>query len=186
MKATQAVDTLDPRSRVEVVELNIDRFVESIPELAELTLDAVAEGSSINFLSDVTLAQAASWWTSRTEQVANGRITPFVARRDGRLVGSTLLIRSVNPNSPHRAEIAKVIVHRSARRQGIGRALMLAAEARAKADGRWLLVLDTVAGSPADDLYRSLGWHETGTVPNYALSPDGEPQAATFFWKDLR
>jgi len=63
---------------------------------------------------------------------------------------------------------------------------MAAAEERARADGRWLLVLDTVAGSPADAMYRSLGWNETGVVPNFAMNPDGEPQAATFFWKDLR
>ncbi len=79
-----------------------------------------------------------------------------------------------------------MIVRSTARRRGIARTLMQAAEDRARADGRWLLVLDTVTGSPADALYRSLGWQETGTVPNYALLPDGQPCAATFFWKDLR
>ena len=108
--------------------------------------------------------------------MATGLTSPFVARLDDRVVGCTLLVRSGNPNSPHRAEIAKVIVHRSARRRGVARALMLAAEDRARADGRWMLVLDTFTGSAADALYRSLGWHETGVVPDYALSPDGRPR----------
>jgi GNAT superfamily N-acetyltransferase len=95
-------------------------------------------------------------------------------------------MRSTIVNSPHRAEIGKVIVHRSVRRRGIAASLMRAAEDRARADGRWLLVLDTVTGSAGDAFYRALGWQETGVVPNFALSPDGEPWAATFFWKDLR
>jgi GNAT superfamily N-acetyltransferase len=118
--------------------------------------------------------------------VASELTSPFVARLHGRIVGCTLPTQSGNQNSPHRAEIAKVIVRRSARRKGIGRALMLAAEARAREHGRWMLVLDTVAGSAADALYRSLGWHETGTVPDYALNTNGQPEAATFFWKHLR
>jgi GNAT superfamily N-acetyltransferase len=109
-----------------------------------------------------------------------------VATDRGRIVGSTLLIRAPQANAPHRAEIAKVLVHRDARRRGLGRALMLAAEARARADGRWLLFLDTVTGSPADRFYRSLGWHEAGPIPNFALDPDGGLMSATYFWKDLR
>jgi GNAT superfamily N-acetyltransferase len=138
-------------------------------------------------LRSVTPAQAAAWWRTLEPDVASGRTTPFVAVDDGgRIVGSTLLVRSVYENSPHRAEIGKVIVLRSHRRRGLASALMTAAEERARADGRWLLVLDTVEGSAADGLYRSLGWHVTGVVPNFAMNPDGEPQPATFFWKDLR
>jgi GNAT superfamily N-acetyltransferase len=92
-------------------------------------------------------------------------------------------MRSRNQNSPHRAEIGKVLVHRSARRRGLGRALMEAAEARARADGRWLLILDTEAGSAADAFYRSLGWQELGTMPNRS---DGILAPTTYFWKDLR
>jgi len=171
---------------LEILELDLERYRRAIPKLVELTLDAVAAGASINFLAGATAADAATWWEARSDSVARGLTSPFVARLNGRIVGCTLLIRSGNQNSPHRAEIAKVIVHRSARRMGIGRALMLAAEARARADGRWLLVLDTVSGSAADALYRSMGWHETGTIPDYALNTSGRPEAATFFWKDLR
>jgi GNAT superfamily N-acetyltransferase len=170
----------------DVVELDLGGYLAAIPELSRLVLDAVASGSSINFLAGVTTDEAAAWWAARSDGVAAGQISPFVARVDGRIVGCTLLMRSTNQNSPHRAEIAKVIVAQAARRRGIGRALMLAAEDRARRDGRWMLVLDTVAGSAADGLYRSLGWQVTGTVPDYALSPAGDPEAATFFWKDLR
>ena len=174
------VDALDP-----------DAYVATVPELAELIVDAVESGAGVNFLTGVTPDAAAAWWLARSDDVADGSTTVFVARDDddaagGRIVGCTLLARSSNPNSPHRAEIGKVIVHTSARRRGVARALMLAAEERARADGRWMLVLDTVTGSAADSLYRSLGWQETGVVPDYALLPDGRPWAATFFWKHLR
>ena len=89
--------------------------------------------------------------------MASGRTTPFVAFEDGRVVGSTLLVRSVNQNSPHRAEIGKVIVLGSHRRRGLASALMRAAEDRARAEGRWLLVLDTVTASAAEAFYRSSG-----------------------------
>lgn len=173
-------------SAVEIVELDPDGYRAAIPGLTELTLDAVAGGSSINFLAEATAEEVAAWWTARMELVERGLTSPFVARLGDRIVGSTLLVRSGNQNSPHRAEIGKVIVLRAARRQGIARALMEAAEARARADGRWLLVLDTTTGSDAEFFYRSLGWNETGVVPNYAQLVDGRPAPATFFWKDLR
>lgn len=169
-----------------VEALEPDAYEAAIPALADLVVDAVAGGASINFLADVTPAFAAAWWRARLDEVRDGTTTLFVARDGNRIVGSTLLIRSTNANSPHRAEIGKVIVHRSARRRGLARALMTAAEDHSRAEGRWMLVLDTVTGSDADAMYRALGWQETGTVPDYALLPDGRPWPATFFWKDLR
>jgi GNAT superfamily N-acetyltransferase len=158
----------------------------AIPGLAALLVDVVDGGASVNFLAGVDEATAAAWWSTRMSAVADGTISAFVAFEGDRVVGSVLLIRSNNPNSPHRAEIAKVLVHRTVRRRGIGAALMAEAEATARAEGRWLLVLDTETGSAAEALYRSTGWHETGTVPDYALLTDGTPSPATFFWKDLR
>ena len=116
-----------------------------------------------------------------SNEVASGSVAGGAA-----IVGCTLLIRSANANSPHRAELAKVLVLQSHRRRGIGAALMAAAEARARADGRWMLMLDTVTDSAADALYRSGGWNELGVMPNHALLPDGTPATTTFFWKDLR
>jgi GNAT superfamily N-acetyltransferase len=177
---------VEPGQGVEIRELDAEAFTRAIPRLVELSLDAVAGGASINFLAGTDAERVKAWWDARTSSVTAGLTSTFVAVLGDRIVGCTLLVRSGNPNSPHRAEIGKVIVDRAARRRGIATALMLAAEARARADGRWMLVLDTVTGSPADALYRSLGWNETGVVPDYALSPDGQPEAATFFWKDLR
>jgi GNAT superfamily N-acetyltransferase len=178
---------------VVVRSLDADAYRAAIPALASLIQDAVEGGAGVNFLAGVTHDEAAAWWTERIPQVASGQVTPFVAVDDaassdagGAIVGSVLLMRSRNPNSPHRAEIGKVLVVRSARRQGIGAALMAAAEARAVADGRWLLILDTVSDSPADAFYRSLGWQAVGIIPNHAMTPDGVPAATTYFYKDLR
>ena len=167
-------------------ELDADAFVAAIPDLAGLVLDAVAGGAGVNFLDGVTAEEAAAWWAARTELVRDGTISAFVAVVAGRVVGSVLLQRSRNANSPHRAEIGKVLVLQTHRRRGIARALMDAAEARARDDGRWMLMLDTVTGSAADALYRATGWHELGVMPNHALLPDGTPAATTFYWKDLR
>ena len=166
--------------------LDAAAFRAAIPRLAELLVDAVESGAGVSFLAGVTEKETAAWWHAREADVAAGVITAFVAVLDGRIMGSVLLMRSTIANSPHRAEIGKVLVHSTARRRGIAAALMRAAEDRARADGRWLLVLDTVTGSAGDAFYRALGWQETGVVPNFALSPDGVPWPATFFWKDLR
>jgi GNAT superfamily N-acetyltransferase len=171
-----------------ILELDAAGFERAIPDLAALLVDAVESGAALNFLPGVTGEEAAAWWRERLALVADGTVSAFVAADEGlgRIVGSTLLIRSRNANSPHRAEIAKVIVQRSARRLGLGRALVGAAEARSLADGRWLLVLDTHSGGAAEVFYRSLGWHAAGTIPDYSLRSDGTLGPATFFWKDLR
>ncbi len=172
--------------RIRIEALSAADYEAAIPGLAALLVDAVDGGASVNFLAGVDETAAAGWWRGRVAAVADGTVSPFVAFDGERVVGSVLLIRSWNPNSPHRAEIAKVIVHRSARRRGIAAALMAAAETLARAEGRWLLVLDTETGSGAEAFYRSTGWHEAGTIPNYALLTDGTLSPATWFWKDLR
>ena len=170
-----------------VEALDPSAYEAAIPGLGALLKDAIDGGASVNFVAGVTQEQTEAWWAARAARVADGTITLFVARDgEGRIVGSTLLERSVNPNSPHRAEIGKVIVHRSMRRQGIAKALMAAAEERARSEGRWMLILDTVTGSAAASLYESLGWVTVGTIPGYALDVAGEPEAATYYYKDLR
>jgi GNAT superfamily N-acetyltransferase len=172
--------------RATIRELDADAYRAVIPQLAALLVDAVDGGAAVNFLAGVTHDEATTWWTERIDQVRDGVISPFVALDGESVVGSTLLIRSRNPNSPHRAEIGKVLVLQSARRRGIGAALMAAAEDRARGDGRWMLILDTVTGSAAEAMYRALGWNELGVMPNHALATDGTPTPTTFFWKDLR
>jgi GNAT superfamily N-acetyltransferase len=171
---------------VNIEALDPAAYDAALEGLGSLLKDAVDGGASVNFLAGATPGETRRWWADRADSVAAGTVTVFVARDDGRIVGSTLLERSSNPNSPHRAEIGKVIVHRSLRRQGLGRALMQAAEEHARAEGRWMLILDTVTGSPAAALYESLGWQMVGTIPDYALNTRGEPEAATYYYKDLR
>jgi ribosomal protein S18 acetylase RimI-like enzyme len=177
---------------VRIEAIDPSSYDDAIDGLAALLVDAVEGGAAVNFLAGVAHDEAAAWWEARSEAVRAGAITVFVARGVGdgddaeRIVGSTLLERSRNQNSPHRAEIGKVIVHRSVRRRGIATALMRAAEEQARAEGRWMLVLDTVTGSPASALYEGLGWQTVGTIPGYALSTAGEPEAATYYYKDLR
>ena len=172
-----------------VVALTADEYEAAIPGLGALLVDAVEGGAGVNFLAGVTVEETSAWWRARLGAVRDGTITAFVVRDPGdpaRILGSTILIRSTNPNSPHRAEIGKVIVHRSARRRGLGRALMEAAEDAARAEGRWLLLLDTAAGSDAEAMYRALGWQAFGQVPNHAMLVDGTLSTTTYFWKDLR
>jgi len=160
----------------------------AIPELAALLVDAVDGGAGVNFTAPLDPEVAADWWTARIPLVESGIVTPIFARDPDadHLVGVVLIIRATQQNGPHRADISKLLVHSSARRRGIARDLMATAESVARADGRWLLVLDTETGSPADSAYRALGWTPVGTIPAYALRTDGVPGPATFFYKDLR
>jgi GNAT superfamily N-acetyltransferase len=172
--------------------LDADGFEAAIPGLARLLVDAVEGGASVGFLAGLSEVDAAAWWRARLPQIIDGTTTTFVATTIGspeageRILGSTLLIRATYPNGRHRADVAKVLVHRSVRGRGIGRALMDAVERHALAEGRWLLVLDTQVGSVAEHLYRATGWQELGTMPNHAQQPDGVLAATTYFWKDLR
>jgi ribosomal protein S18 acetylase RimI-like enzyme len=104
---------------------------------------------------------------------------------DGELVGTVQVVAAWPPNQPHRADIAKLLVHRKARRRGIAELLMAEAEREALAAGKTLLVLDTVTGDAAERLYERLGYARVGVIPNYALYPDGRPCATTFFYKQL-
>ena len=161
----------------------------AIPELAALLVDAVDGGAGVNFVAPLAPEVAVEWWSARAPLVESGVITPVLARdpdAGNRLVGVVLLIRAMQQNGQHRADISKLLVHSSARRRGIARDLMATVEAIAKSDGRWLLVLDTEEGSAADAAYRSFGWVPVGTIPAFALRTDGTPGRATFFYKDLR
>ena len=108
--------------------LDVTAYEDAIDGLAELLVDAVDSGAGVNFMAGVTADETRDWWESRRDGVADGSVVPVVAfDDDGRVVGSTVLLYAWNPNSPHRGEISKVIVHSSARRQGLGRQLMEAA-----------------------------------------------------------
>jgi GNAT superfamily N-acetyltransferase len=118
-------------------------------------------------------------------EVEEGRRLLLAAFAAGDLVGTVQVILALPPNQPHRGEIAKLLVHGSARRRGIAQLLMEHAEAEARAEGKTLLVLDTVTGDDAERLYERLGWTRVGVIPGYALYPDGQPCDTTVFWKSL-
>lgn len=156
-----------------------------LDELGALLEDAVAGGDSVSFLAGLTRSEAREFFARLLPEVAEGRRVLVVAYDDGELVGSAQLAHAWQPNSPHRSEVVKLVVHRRARGRGIGRALMERLEAEARAEGRTLLLLDTVSGSAADRLYERLGWTRFGTVPGYALDPAGAPCDVAFFYKTL-
>lgn len=142
-------------------------------------------GAAVSFLAPLTTDGAADWWR-RTLEGAHARAIVLVARDAGGIVGTVQLHPAWAPNQPHRAEVVKLLVHRRARGQGLGARLMHAIEEAASHAGFRLLTLDARAGGAADRLYRRLGWIVIGTIPRYALDPDGvTPHDATLFYKEL-
>jgi ribosomal protein S18 acetylase RimI-like enzyme len=172
-------------NKVIIEQLDGDGAETAIPALAEILRDSVANGASVGFMDWNTPADFEGFWRGIAAEVANGRILLFIARDGSDIVGTAQLHPVGKPNQPHRAEIAKVLVHSRARRRGLGEALMRAAEAAALALGRDLLVLDTDEAGAARRLYNRLGWTEVGTIPRYALMPDGSDCGSTFFYKQL-
>jgi ribosomal protein S18 acetylase RimI-like enzyme len=156
-----------------------------IDGLADVLADAVDGGASVGFVAPFGRRQAAEWWRSLSAEIETGKIILLIARDADRIVGTVQLRLALLPNSRHRAEVAKLLVHRDARRRGIARRLMAAIEDAARREGRTLLLLDTIGGTAADRLYRSLGWIEVGSVPNYAAWPDGQLASTTFFYRAL-
>lgn len=178
--------TLDAAGRVTYEVVDAAAMADVVEDLGAILADAVESGASMNFILPFSAGDGAAYWRSRLGDVASGAVRLIVARVEGRIEGMTLLVLARNPNAPHRAEVAKVMVHRRARGQGLGTGLMTALEALARTEGRWLLILDTMTGSDADRMYRRLGWVEVGVIPNHSLAPNGVLAPTTIFCKDLR
>ncbi len=153
--------------------------------LAAVLEDCVAGGASVSYMAPFSYEQARAVFEGMAAEVEQGRRLLLGAFAEGRVVGTVQVILAVPPNQPHRGEIAKLLVHRSARKRGIAQLLMEQAEAEARAEGKTLLVLDTVTGDAAERLYTRLGWTRVGVIPGYALYPDGRPCDTTVFWKTL-
>lgn len=154
-----------------------------IDGLAALTIDCVDGDASIGFMWPLSEATARTFWQRVAAGVVAGERALIVAEDAQGVVGTVQLILGQPDNQPHRADLAKLQVHRRARRQGLAEALMHAADALARDCGKSLLVLDTVTGSAADRLYTRLGWQRVGEVPGFALWPRGGECPTTFFWK---
>jgi len=157
---------------------------EDLRSLAQLLVDAVESGAAVSFLS-LTEHQALDWWRKLFGAPGSGTIV-LVARDAEGIVGSVQLHPSWAPNQPHRADIAKLIVHRRGRQRGLGERLMAAVEHEAAVAGYRLLVLDSKRGDAGERLYRRLGWTVAGTIPRYALDTDGTtPHDTVVFYKEL-
>jgi GNAT superfamily N-acetyltransferase len=157
-----------------------------ISELSDVLIDCVEGGASVSFMQPLTPAKAQAFWTQVAAGVHRGERLLLVAEdAAGRIVGTVQVILNLPENQPHRGDVAKMLVHRRARRSGVGARLLAAAEAGARAAGKTLLVLDTVTGGEAERLYGRAGWQRCGVIPNYALWPDGRPCGTTLFYKEV-
>lgn len=157
-----------------------------IDELSDLLMDAVQGGASVSFMLPFSKEKADSFWQQTARSVARGERHLLVAHnRQGRISGTVTLITDLPENQPHRAEVAKLLVHSDAQRSGMAQALMLRLELLATELGRSVLVLDTATGSGAENFYHHCGWQRAGTIPDFALMPDGQRCGTTVFWKNL-
>jgi GNAT superfamily N-acetyltransferase len=171
-------------SKTEIIILDAAAAKAAIDELAGVLVDCIAGGASVSFMLPYSRDDAVQFFGTVIASIARGETVLVAAKRDGRIVGSVQLGLDMPPNQPHRGDIKKLLVHRAARRHGIGAALMARAEDEARAHGRTLLVLDTASGD-AERLYQRGGWQRVGVVPDYAMWPGGGFCDTTFFWKKL-
>ena len=157
-----------------------------IDGLCDVLIDCVEGGASVSFMLPMSRAKAEAFWRSAAASVARGeRVVLAAEDAAGAIVGTVQVIWAQPENQPHRGDLAKMLVHRRARRHGVGDALLEAAERSAIEAGKTLLVLDT-ASADAERLYARRGWQRCGVIPDYALMPDGPPCATTIFYKFLR
>ena len=170
---------------VTVRRVRADEAAGLVDALADVLIDCVEGGASVSFMLPLPRAKALAFWRGVTEAVTRGERALLVAELEGRIVGTVQLILAPPDNQPHRADVAKMLVDRSARRRGIAARLMSALDDVARAEGKTVLVLDTVTGGDAERLYPRAGWQRVGEVPGYALMPDGGLCGTTFFYKHL-
>ena len=156
-----------------------------IDGLAAVLMDCVEGGASVGFMHPLTRDRAVAFWRRVAQGVAAGERALLVAEDSQGLCGTVQLVLDLPENQPHRADLSKMLVHRRARRQGLGAALMRAAEALALECGKTLLVLDAVTGGEAALLYERLGWVRVGAIPDYALMPEGGFCSTTVFYRNL-
>jgi len=156
-----------------------------VDQLADVMIDAVDGGASVSFMHPLARERAVTFWRHVAEQATGGNRALLVAEDAHGICGTVQVLLEQPENQPHRADVAKLLVHRRARRQGLGAALMHAAERTAREYGKTLLVLDTATGGEADRMYQRLGWVRVGEIPKYALLPRGGFCGTTVFYKTL-
>lgn len=174
---------MTPRTTFAIEELPSPPGDADIAALAATHRDAVESGAQVSFMAGYSIEESEAYWRTLTEP--RGHNVVLIARDGAGIAGTVQLQPAWAPNQPHRAEVVKLLVHRRARRQGVGETLMRAIEERARGLGFTLLTLDTKAGDAGHRLYVRLGWTELGEIPNYALDPDGTPTPTAFLYKAL-
>jgi GNAT superfamily N-acetyltransferase len=167
----------------DIRRLHYEEARRRVSELASVLVDCVAGGASVSFMEGYSQGEAEGFFSRVAESVGAGGRVLFAAFVDGKLVGTAQLVTDVPLNQLHRADVAKMLVHRSARGHGLGKALLAAVEAEAKAQGKTLLTLDTMSDSVAEKMYSAAGYVKAGIVPDYAAFPDGSLGPTTFFYK---
>jgi GNAT superfamily N-acetyltransferase len=171
---------------VRVRRVGANEAASCVERLADVLIDCVNGGATVSFMPPLSRARALAFWRGVAEGVErNERVLLVAEDREDHILGTVQMIPAVSDNQQHRADITKMLVHRKARRRGIGRRLMAAITEVARAEGKTVLVLNTEAGSEAERLYDRAGWQRAGTVPKSALTPDGRFCSATFYYKHL-
>lgn len=181
--------TLSPASTkpsFTVRRLGAHQAAAAVEPLADVLIDWVQGGASVSFMWPLPRDKALAFWRGVADGVARQERVLLVAEdAGGAIVGTVQLITAMPDNQPHRADVAKMLVHRKARRQGVAQQLMAAVDDAARAARKTVLVLDTVTGGDAERLYERAGWQRVGEVPDYALMPDGALCSTTFFCRRL-
>ena len=170
---------------VEIRRLEPGELGEHLDALASVLLDCVEGGASVGYMAPFTHADARAAFEAFAADAEQGRRAILAAFAGGAIVGTAQVVFAPMPNQPHRADVAKVLVHRTARRRGVAQRRMERLEQEALTDAKTLLVLDTVTGDAAERLYERLGYTKVGVIPNYALYPDGRLCSTSVFFKEL-
>ena len=171
---------------VSIRQLTADEAYGCNAALCDVLIDCVHGGASVSFMAPLCNVKAQDFWRGVADGVARGDRALLVAEDEAHgIIGTVQVVFAQPENQPHRADIAKMLVHRRARRCGVGGLLMQAGEAVALAAGKTVLVLDTATGSDAERLYQRMGWNRVGEVPDYALWPDGRLCSTTYYYKAI-
>jgi GNAT superfamily N-acetyltransferase len=173
-------------NNIDVRRVGANEAAACVEALADVLIDCVEGGASVSFMLPISREKALGFWRQVADSVALGERVLLIAEDgSGQIVGTVQMITAQPENQPHRADIAKMLVHRKARKTGVGKRLMAEVERAARQENKHVLVLDTVTGGDAERLYQRAGWQRVGTVPNYALMPDGELCGTTFYSKQI-
>ncbi len=166
--------------------LSADDILSRIDELCDVLENCVQGGASVSFMLPFGREKSQAFWQNIAQSVKRGERLLLVDELEGEgIVGTVQLILDQPENQPHRADVAKLLVHDRARRKGVAGRLMNALETAARANGKSVLVLDTSTGSGAETFYVNAGWEKVGEIPRYALMPDGEMTSTSVFYKFL-